>query len=186
MLQKHGCASAGILSRYRTVAGFFQARRPLVIILCGAPGTGKTSIAQQLGARLNLPNVLQTDLLLQVKTMEEGEGGGVEAAGWCSGQVCGLRRRLLRQRSYSHALFYPRCFRRWGPSCFPTLVRGHPSSPSSRPGAGWFAISSPGTLRRCPPSGEVHAPGAAQSPAGPRAADSHAPRTHNDAPPCSV
>ena len=67
MLQKHGCASAGILSRYRTVAGFFQARRPLVIILCGAPGTGKTSIAQQLGARLNLPNVLQTDLLLQVK-----------------------------------------------------------------------------------------------------------------------
>lgn len=67
MLEKHGCASMGGLSRYRTVAAFFQARRPLIILLCGAQGVGKSSVSQQLGSRLNLPNVVQTDLLLEVE-----------------------------------------------------------------------------------------------------------------------
>lgn len=51
---------------YRMVNHFFQQRRPLLFLICGAPFTGKSTLAQQLATRLNLPNVLQTDLIYQL------------------------------------------------------------------------------------------------------------------------
>ncbi|KXZ45168.1 hypothetical protein GPECTOR_57g458 [Gonium pectorale] len=50
---------------YRTVSAFYTLRQPLVIVVCGAPCTGKSSIAQQLAARLNMPNVMQTDVICE-------------------------------------------------------------------------------------------------------------------------
>eukprot|EP00198_Chlamydomonas_reinhardtii_P004028 XP_001693364.1 predicted protein [Chlamydomonas reinhardtii] len=50
---------------YRTVSAFYTMRQPLVIILCGAPCTGKSTMAQQLAARLNMPNVMQTDVICE-------------------------------------------------------------------------------------------------------------------------
>ncbi|GLI69616.1 hypothetical protein VaNZ11_014283 [Volvox africanus] len=60
---------------YRTVSEFYQLRQPLVIILCGAPCTGKSTIAQQLAARLNMPNVMQTDVICEL--MRRGTGGSL-------------------------------------------------------------------------------------------------------------
>ncbi|GLC37008.1 hypothetical protein PLESTM_000530700 [Pleodorina starrii] len=60
---------------YRTVSEFYQLRQPLVILLCGAPCTGKSTIAQQLAARLNMPNVMQTDVICEL--MRRGTGGAL-------------------------------------------------------------------------------------------------------------
>ncbi|KAL6778942.1 hypothetical protein ACKKBF_B19380 [Auxenochlorella protothecoides x Auxenochlorella symbiontica] len=60
----HG-VGAHHLPRYRTVSAFFQRRAPLIVLLCGTACTGKSTIAQLLASRLNLPNVLQTDLLME-------------------------------------------------------------------------------------------------------------------------
>lgn len=58
--------------RYRMMVKFQQQKRPLIILVCGAPSTGKSALAQQLASRLNLPNVLQTDALRDL--LEGGEG----------------------------------------------------------------------------------------------------------------
>lgn len=52
--------------RYKMVHQFHQERRPLIIIVCGAPCTGKSSLAQQLASRFNMPNVLQTDMFYEL------------------------------------------------------------------------------------------------------------------------
>nr|CAB3495355.1 unnamed protein product [Digitaria exilis] len=41
-------------------------RVPLVILVCGTACTGKSTIATQLAQRLNLPNVLQTDMVYEL------------------------------------------------------------------------------------------------------------------------
>lgn len=51
------------IERYRLFNTFFQQRRPLIILIAGTGCTGKSTLAQQLASRLNLPNVLQTDML---------------------------------------------------------------------------------------------------------------------------
>lgn len=52
--------------RYRMINKFFQEKRPLFIIVCGAPASGKSTLAQKLAERLNLSNVIQTDLIYTV------------------------------------------------------------------------------------------------------------------------
>ncbi|KAK9808523.1 hypothetical protein WJX73_004399 [Symbiochloris irregularis] len=52
--------------RYKMVTRFFQQRRPLIILLFGVPCTGKSTVAQQLASVLNLPNVLQTDIIYEL------------------------------------------------------------------------------------------------------------------------
>lgn len=52
--------------RYKMVTRFHLQRRPLVIFISGSACTGKSTLAQQLAARLNLPNVLQTDIIYQL------------------------------------------------------------------------------------------------------------------------
>lgn len=54
------------VQRFRMMNRFQQQKRPLIIMLCGSARTGKSTLAQQLASRLNLPNVLQTDMLYQL------------------------------------------------------------------------------------------------------------------------
>lgn len=49
------------IQRYRMMNTFQQQKRPLIILICGSACTGKSTLAQQLASRLNLPNVLQID-----------------------------------------------------------------------------------------------------------------------------
>ncbi|BDA48634.1 probable 2-phosphoglycerate kinase at N-terminal half [Coccomyxa sp. Obi] len=59
------------VERYKMVTKFFQQRRPLIVLLCGVPCTGKSTLAQQLASRLNMPNVLQTDAIYELMRMSE-------------------------------------------------------------------------------------------------------------------
>ncbi|KAK9909774.1 hypothetical protein WJX75_007283 [Coccomyxa subellipsoidea] len=59
------------VERYKMVTKFFQQRRPLIVLICGVPCTGKSTLAQQLASRLNMPNVLQTDAIYELMRMSE-------------------------------------------------------------------------------------------------------------------
>jgi len=59
---------------YRMVNSFQQSKRPLIILICGAPATGKSAMAQALSSRLNLPNVLQADVLRDLLAGEKSTG----------------------------------------------------------------------------------------------------------------
>ncbi|KMS98883.1 hypothetical protein BVRB_3g067770 [Beta vulgaris subsp. vulgaris] len=54
------------ISRYKMMTRFHHQRVPLVILVCGTACTGKSTIATQLAQRLNLPNVLQTDMVYEL------------------------------------------------------------------------------------------------------------------------
>ena len=60
------------VDRFRMVNKFQQQKRPLIILICGTACTGKSTLAQQLSSRLNLPNVLQTDALRDLLQGYEG------------------------------------------------------------------------------------------------------------------
>ncbi|KAJ4457122.1 putative 2-phosphoglycerate kinase [Paratrimastix pyriformis] len=52
--------------RYRMMGAFYQHRIPLVVLIAGTGAVAKSTIATQLAHRLNLPNVLQTDLVYDI------------------------------------------------------------------------------------------------------------------------
>ncbi|XP_074281848.1 uncharacterized protein LOC141606568 isoform X2 [Silene latifolia] len=54
------------INRYKLMTRFHHQRVPLVILVCGTACTGKSTIATQLAQRLNLPNVLQTDMVYEL------------------------------------------------------------------------------------------------------------------------
>lgn len=54
------------ISRYKMMTRFHHQRIPLVILVCGTACVGKSTIATQLAQRLNLPNVLQTDMVYEL------------------------------------------------------------------------------------------------------------------------
>lgn len=54
------------INRYKMMTRFHHMRVPLVILVCGTACTGKSTIATQLAQRLNLPNVLQTDMVYEL------------------------------------------------------------------------------------------------------------------------
>lgn len=54
------------INRYNMMTRFHHRRVPLVILVCGTACTGKSTIATQLAQRLNLPNVLQTDMVYEL------------------------------------------------------------------------------------------------------------------------
>ncbi|KAL9296050.1 hypothetical protein ACSQ67_021946 [Phaseolus vulgaris] len=54
------------INRYKMMTGFHHQRVPLVILVCGTACVGKSTIATQLAQRLNLPNVLQTDMVYEL------------------------------------------------------------------------------------------------------------------------
>lgn len=70
--------------RYRVFNAFQHQKRPLVVMLCGAACAGKSALAQQLASRLNLPHVLQTDVLHELLGAQAGgqAGGGPRPPLW--------------------------------------------------------------------------------------------------------
>ncbi|KAK4285147.1 hypothetical protein QN277_001885 [Acacia crassicarpa] len=54
------------IDRYKMMTRFHHQRVPLVILVCGTACVGKSTIATQLAQRLNLPNVLQTDMVYEL------------------------------------------------------------------------------------------------------------------------
>ncbi|KAL0480922.1 2-phosphoglycerate kinase [Acrasis kona] len=54
------------IQRYKLMTRFHQKRVPLMILMFGTGCVGKSTLATQLGERLNIPNVLQTDLVLDL------------------------------------------------------------------------------------------------------------------------
>ncbi|KAL2643848.1 hypothetical protein R1flu_011435 [Riccia fluitans] len=54
------------IDRYKMMTRFHHQRVPLIILVCGTPCVGKSTIATQLAQRLNLPNVLQTDMVYEL------------------------------------------------------------------------------------------------------------------------
>ncbi|XP_020094113.1 uncharacterized protein LOC109714096 isoform X1 [Ananas comosus] len=54
------------INRYKMMTKFHHQRVPFVILVCGTACTGKSTIATQLAQRLNLPNVLQTDMVYEL------------------------------------------------------------------------------------------------------------------------
>eukprot|EP00249_Psilotum_nudum_P009924 c22235_g1_i2 orf=321-1817(+) len=54
------------INRYKMMTRFHHRRVPLVILVCGTACVGKSTIATQLAQRLNLPNVLQTDMVYEL------------------------------------------------------------------------------------------------------------------------
>ncbi|CAG9465670.1 unnamed protein product [Pedinophyceae sp. YPF-701] len=51
------------LRRYQMVEAFHRMRIPLLILIAGPASSGKTALAMQLSSRLNLPHVVQADLI---------------------------------------------------------------------------------------------------------------------------
>ncbi|XP_059666935.1 uncharacterized protein LOC132312553 isoform X1 [Cornus florida] len=54
------------INRYKMMTRFHHQRVPLVILVCGTASVGKSTIATQLAQRLNLPNVLKTDMVYEL------------------------------------------------------------------------------------------------------------------------
>ncbi|XP_031389937.1 uncharacterized protein LOC116202499 isoform X2 [Punica granatum] len=54
------------INRYKMMTRFHHQRVPLIILVCGTACVGKSTIATQLAQRLNLPNVLQTDMVYEL------------------------------------------------------------------------------------------------------------------------
>uniref|UniRef100_A0A1J3HKJ8 2-phosphoglycerate kinase n=1 Tax=Noccaea caerulescens TaxID=107243 RepID=A0A1J3HKJ8_NOCCA len=54
------------INRYNMMTKFHHQRVPLIILVCGTACVGKSTIATQLAQRLNLPNVLHTDMVYEL------------------------------------------------------------------------------------------------------------------------
>nr|CAB3492626.1 unnamed protein product [Digitaria exilis] len=65
LMEKRGYGD-DYINRYKMMTRFHHQRVPLVILVCGTACTGKSTIATQLAQRLNLPNVLQTDMVYEL------------------------------------------------------------------------------------------------------------------------
>ncbi|KAK7258222.1 hypothetical protein RIF29_32768 [Crotalaria pallida] len=65
LMERRGYAQEYI-NRYKMMTRFHHQRVPLVILVCGTACVGKSTIATQLAQRLNLPNVLQTDMVYEL------------------------------------------------------------------------------------------------------------------------
>ncbi|CAM6020455.1 unnamed protein product [Sphagnum balticum] len=57
---------AEYIERYKMMTRFHHQRLPLIILVCGTACVGKSTIATQLAQRLNLPNILQTDMVYEL------------------------------------------------------------------------------------------------------------------------
>jgi 2-phosphoglycerate kinase len=55
-----------VAGRYRTWRAFQESERPMILLLAGAAGVGKTSLAQEVAYRLGIARVTSTDSIRQV------------------------------------------------------------------------------------------------------------------------
>jgi 2-phosphoglycerate kinase len=55
-----------VAARYRTWRSFLESGRPLILLLVGTAGSGKTSLAQEVSHRLGISRVVSTDAIRQI------------------------------------------------------------------------------------------------------------------------
>jgi 2-phosphoglycerate kinase len=55
-----------VAGRYRIWRAFQESERPMILLLAGAAGVGKTALAQEVAYRLGIPRVTSTDSIRQV------------------------------------------------------------------------------------------------------------------------
>ncbi|GAQ91979.1 hypothetical protein KFL_008960030 [Klebsormidium nitens] len=65
LMQKRGYGEEYV-NRYKMMTNFHHQRVPLLVLVGGTACVGKSTIATQLAQRLNLPNVLQTDIIYEL------------------------------------------------------------------------------------------------------------------------
>ncbi|KAE8715965.1 P-loop containing nucleoside triphosphate hydrolases superfamily protein isoform 2 [Hibiscus syriacus] len=65
LMKRRGYGDAYV-NRYKMMTRFNHMRVPLIILVCGTACVGKSTTATQLAQRLNLPNVLQTDMVYEL------------------------------------------------------------------------------------------------------------------------
>lgn len=65
IMQRYGYGDAHV-RRYRMMSWFHHQRVPFIILICGTACIGKSTIANQLAERLNLPSILQTDVVFEL------------------------------------------------------------------------------------------------------------------------
>jgi len=56
------------INRYKMISKFYQKRTPMIILISGTVGIAKSIIATHLAERMNISNVLQTDIIESVMT----------------------------------------------------------------------------------------------------------------------
>ena len=59
-------SSQRVAARYQVWRGFEEAGQPMILLLAGAAGVGKTSLAQEVSHRLGISRVVSTDAIRQV------------------------------------------------------------------------------------------------------------------------
>ena len=60
---------AGMAKRYLALSDYFRGERPLVVLIGGATGTGKSAVATEIAHRLDIVRTQSTDLLREVMRM---------------------------------------------------------------------------------------------------------------------
>ncbi|EGR27274.1 hypothetical protein IMG5_199540 [Ichthyophthirius multifiliis] len=74
-----------VIQTYKIVSEFYRTRTPLIILILGAPKIGKSSLANQLADKLNISNVLQTDIISSV--MDSMSKNIIEQNNWNDIQI---------------------------------------------------------------------------------------------------
>lgn len=79
LMERRGYGAEHI-QRYKMMTKFHHQRLPLVILVCGTACVGKSTLATQLAQRLNLPNVLQTDMVYELLRTSTDHGNSAPLA----------------------------------------------------------------------------------------------------------
>jgi 2-phosphoglycerate kinase len=64
LLRKHGYGGR-YTARYQLMSTLYQRRLPILILICGTGCIGKSFVATRLAERINVPNLLQTGLVVE-------------------------------------------------------------------------------------------------------------------------
>lgn len=78
ILLKDNLSNEKYISRFKTLNDFSLKKIPMLIVIGGAPCTGKSELAMSLSQRLNIPNILQSDLIFEIFSANEDTGIGKE------------------------------------------------------------------------------------------------------------
>lgn len=78
------------LADFRLAASVKEAKRPIIILLCGTSGTGKSTLASILAARLGITNIISTDTIRgMMRSCASDEERKALPSLWCSTYTAG-------------------------------------------------------------------------------------------------